>query len=89
MIPEDPELWKVENFENLLEQRRMLMAEDINNFMNELVKGTEAQLYEEVTDTESLISRGENEALERENIEARPLWKPMHLQPLYKTLLKD
>ena len=24
------------------------------------------------------------EALERENIEARPVWKPMHLQPLYK-----
>jgi len=23
------------------------------------------------------------EALERENIEARPVWKPMHLQPLY------
>lgn len=24
------------------------------------------------------------EALEKENIESRPLWKPMHLQPLYK-----
>ena len=24
------------------------------------------------------------EALKRENIEARPVWKPMHLQPLYK-----
>ena len=24
------------------------------------------------------------EALERENIESRPLWKPMHMQPLYK-----
>ena len=23
-------------------------------------------------------------ALERENIEARPVWKPMHIQPLYK-----
>jgi len=23
------------------------------------------------------------EALERENIEARPLWKPMHLQPVF------
>jgi dTDP-4-amino-4,6-dideoxygalactose transaminase len=22
--------------------------------------------------------------LEQENIESRPLWKPMHLQPLYK-----
>ena len=24
------------------------------------------------------------DALEKENIEARPVWKPMHLQPLYK-----
>ncbi len=24
------------------------------------------------------------EALEKENIEARPVWKPMHLQPLFK-----
>ena len=24
------------------------------------------------------------EALEKENIECRPVWKPMHLQPLYK-----
>ena len=24
------------------------------------------------------------EALEKENIEARPVWKPMHMQPLYK-----
>ena len=23
--------------------------------------------------------------LEKENIESRPLWKPMHLQPLFKT----
>ena len=24
------------------------------------------------------------EALEKENIESRPVWKPMHLQPFYK-----
>ena len=24
------------------------------------------------------------QALEKENIESRPIWKPMHLQPLYK-----
>ena len=26
-------------------------------------------------------------ALESENIESRPLWKPMHLQPLFKDAL--
>jgi dTDP-4-amino-4,6-dideoxygalactose transaminase len=25
------------------------------------------------------------EALERENIESRPIWKPMHMQPIYRT----
>lgn len=24
------------------------------------------------------------EALEKENIESRPVWKPMHLQPFYE-----
>jgi dTDP-4-amino-4,6-dideoxygalactose transaminase len=24
------------------------------------------------------------EALEKDNIESRPLWKPMHLQPVFK-----
>ncbi|BAF71065.1 UDP-N-acetylbacillosamine transaminase [Sulfurovum sp. NBC37-1] len=28
------------------------------------------------------------EALENENIESRPLWKPMHLQPLFKEALR-
>jgi UDP-N-acetylbacillosamine transaminase len=27
------------------------------------------------------------EALERDNIESRPLWKPMHLQPLFQDAL--
>ena len=26
------------------------------------------------------------EALEKENIEARPIWKPLHTQPFYKAL---
>jgi len=29
------------------------------------------------------------EALAKENIESRPLWKPMHLQPLFKNSLKE
>ncbi len=33
----------------------------------------------------TLVSRSEIiSALEKENIESRPVWKPMHLQPLYK-----
>ena len=29
------------------------------------------------------------EALEKENIESRPLWKPMHLQPIFKNSLRE
>jgi len=36
-------------------------------------------LYFEKTNPQKII-----EVLERENIESRPLWKPMHLQPLFK-----
>jgi dTDP-4-amino-4,6-dideoxygalactose transaminase len=38
--------------------------------------------------TTALLKNGRNEevrfALEEENIESRPLWKPMHLQPVFK-----
>jgi pyridoxal phosphate-dependent aminotransferase EpsN len=38
-----------------------------------------------VNERQAGISAGELiEALERENIEARPVWKPLHLQPLFK-----
>ncbi len=36
-----------------------------------------------LTSTSTLVSKLIR-ALEAENIEARPLWKPMHLQPVFK-----
>jgi len=36
------------------------------------------------TDKSSFTSKDIRLALEKENIEARPLWKPMHLQPIFK-----
>ncbi|WP_277874700.1 DegT/DnrJ/EryC1/StrS family aminotransferase [Mesobacillus harenae] len=39
-------------------------------------------------DEESLLDRDEIiDALEEENIESRPVWKPMHLQPLFSSSL--
>lgn len=36
-IPTDKELWKVQNYENFLKERRKLIAEGINNYMRNLI----------------------------------------------------
>lgn len=38
-IPMDPELWKVENYEEFLAQRRILLAEAANNLLDSLYQG--------------------------------------------------
>jgi hypothetical protein len=60
-IPEDEELWKIENYERFLEERRKLLAKHLNAFL------------EKITDTddtvapvtlEELIAEGESDELE-------------------------
>ena len=34
--------------------------------------------------TNSITAENIRQALEKENIESRPLWKPMHLQPIFE-----
>lgn len=38
-IPNDPVLWKIENFRDFLEARKELLAEEVNKRMNELLHG--------------------------------------------------
>jgi hypothetical protein len=38
-LPMDPELWKIENYEQFLEARRELLAAAANDFLGQLVKG--------------------------------------------------
>jgi hypothetical protein len=38
-IPEDPELWKVENFRDFLEARKALLASELNRRMEDLLHG--------------------------------------------------
>jgi hypothetical protein len=38
-IPTDPELWKIENFRDFLEARKILLAEELNRRMEELLHG--------------------------------------------------
>lgn len=60
-IPEDRELWKLENFELFLEKRRSLLATELNSFLNGITETT----FEEVdVDLLDLINEGENSQVE-------------------------
>ncbi len=60
-IPENPELWKIENYEDFLANRRKRISEAINDFM----KSLDTIDVEPVSEsTEELIQKGENTRLE-------------------------
>jgi hypothetical protein len=60
-IPEDRELWKLENFELFLEKRRTLLATELNTYLNGI---TETTLEEVDVDLLDLINEGENSQVE-------------------------
>lgn len=60
-IPEDKELWKLENFELFLETRRKLLAEKLNEFLSNI---TETQDEEVHMDVLEMINEGENHHVE-------------------------
>ena len=60
-IPQDEELWKIENYEQFLEARRKLLANHLNAF---LVKITETEEAVAPVSLEDLIAEGESDALE-------------------------
>jgi hypothetical protein len=60
-IPHDKELWKMENFELFLEKRRILLAEELNTFLNNITDTD----YESVDmDIIEMIMAGENSQVE-------------------------
>jgi hypothetical protein len=60
-IPQDAELWKLENFETFLVERRRLLAQELNDFLTSI---TETQDTELETSIEDLINAGESSVLE-------------------------
>jgi len=60
-IPDDRELWKLENFEKFLETRRRILADELNKFLNGLVESVETSIE---TPLEELIAGGESDDLE-------------------------
>ncbi|MDD4110376.1 MAG: DUF262 domain-containing protein [Clostridia bacterium] len=61
LIPEDESLWKLENFEQFLEKRRTLLADQLNIFLENITKTKE---IETKISLEELIEEGESEELE-------------------------
>lgn len=64
MIPIDSELWKLENYESFLAERRKLIAEAINKFMGNLLKVRSNDKTEEIISTKEIINRGESDKIE-------------------------
>jgi hypothetical protein len=59
-IPENPELWKLENYEDFLAKRRELLAEAVNDFIDDLDDTDTGPS----TSLEDLIDKGENHRIE-------------------------
>jgi predicted HTH transcriptional regulator len=60
-IPEDPELWKIENYEQFLEERRQMLAKHLNTFFENITATGETVAP---VSLEELIAEGESDELE-------------------------
>lgn len=60
-VPEDPELWKIENYELFLEERRKILAQHLNLFLSKITATEEAIAP---VSLEDLITEGESDELE-------------------------
>jgi hypothetical protein len=60
-IPEDEELWKIENYERFLEERRKLLAQHLNAFLTRI---TATAATAAPVSLEDLIAEGESDELE-------------------------
>jgi len=61
VVPENENLWKVENFEQFLEVRRKMLAEELNDFLNNITNTEETEI--EIL-LDELIAEGESDELE-------------------------
>jgi hypothetical protein len=60
-IPEDPDLWEVQNYEQFLEKRRAMLAASLNSFLESI---TEMELAKAPITLAEMIDEGESEELE-------------------------
>jgi uncharacterized protein with ParB-like and HNH nuclease domain len=60
-IPQDPDLWKIENYEEFLKERRKILAEHLNAFLNKITTTEETIAPVSLAD---MIAEGESDELE-------------------------
>lgn len=60
-VPKNSELWKIENFELFLKERRKILAQEINNFLENLSEPIKDDFGYSITE---LIEQGENFGVE-------------------------
>lgn len=60
-IPTDPELWKLENYEEFLKQRRILLAAEANSLLDSLLVGSIAQTKVESFATREIVPTKKSE----------------------------
>jgi hypothetical protein len=61
LVPENENLWNIENFEVFLENRREILAEELNQYLEQI---TETSPSEIPINLEDIISNGETEEIE-------------------------
>jgi hypothetical protein len=60
-VPDDPELWKIENYEQFLEERRKMLAKNLNAFLDKITSTEETVAP---VSLEDMIAEGESDELE-------------------------
>ena len=60
-IPNNPELWKIDNYEDFLVERRMILSDELNSWLDAI---TTMEAPEIALSIEELISEGESSRLE-------------------------
>ncbi len=58
LIPEDEKLWKVDNYEQFLEERRKMLAKELNDY---LINFTETSITTEQMSIDEIVAAGEDE----------------------------
>src|SRR3546814_10693313 len=60
-IPDDPDLWKLDNYERFLEKRREMLASELNGYLNSI---TDLSIHKVAITLEEMIFEGESEEQE-------------------------
>ncbi|TAU15474.1 DUF262 domain-containing protein [Rhizobium ruizarguesonis] len=82
-IPEDPKLWKIENFRAFLEERKKLLAQEVNRRMEELLHGDLRWLEGPAApvSVEAPVAGGITSEEEEQQVEALNRWMNEHGLP--------